>query len=181
MKIYVLADNTDGPGLKGEWGLSFYIEYNGKTVLLDAGVGPCVIGHVARGISCDKLLFSDCQTGIGPVLGKRTGSHLKGFYMAGREIQHETDDNVKKNCTENNGPDTWLKILPDRRPSRSSLFCVAVAEIIQTLPPCFQAGAVACACGSPICVTIQFCCRILQRGYDSLLKFRYECFHINTG
>lgn len=40
MKIYVLADNTDGSGLKGEWGLSFYIEYNGKTVLLDAGLSP---------------------------------------------------------------------------------------------------------------------------------------------
>ena len=32
MKIYVLVDNTDGSGLRGEWGLSFYIEYNGKTV-----------------------------------------------------------------------------------------------------------------------------------------------------
>ena len=40
MKIYVLVDNTDGTGLKGEWGLSFYIEYNGKTVLLDAGLSP---------------------------------------------------------------------------------------------------------------------------------------------
>ena len=40
MKIYVLVDNTDGSGLKGEWGLSFYIEYNGKTVLLDAGLSP---------------------------------------------------------------------------------------------------------------------------------------------
>lgn len=40
MKIYVLVDNTDGEDLKGEWGLSFYIEYNGKTVLLDAGLSP---------------------------------------------------------------------------------------------------------------------------------------------
>lgn len=40
MKIYVLVDNTDGTGLKGEWGLSFYIEYNGQTVLLDAGLSP---------------------------------------------------------------------------------------------------------------------------------------------
>ena len=40
MKIHVLVDNTEGTGLKGEWGLSFYIEYNGKTVLLDAGLSP---------------------------------------------------------------------------------------------------------------------------------------------
>ena len=38
MKTTVLVDNTAWPGLKGEWGLSFYIEYKGKTVLLDAGL-----------------------------------------------------------------------------------------------------------------------------------------------
>ena len=40
LKIYVLVDNTDGPDIKGEWGLSFYIVYKGKTVLLDAGLSP---------------------------------------------------------------------------------------------------------------------------------------------
>ena len=40
MKVTVLVDNNDGEGLKGEWGLSFYIEYAGKTVLLDAGLSP---------------------------------------------------------------------------------------------------------------------------------------------
>lgn len=40
MKVYVLVDNNDGAGLKGEWGLSFYIEYADKTVLLDAGLSP---------------------------------------------------------------------------------------------------------------------------------------------
>ena len=40
MKVSVLVDNNDGAGLKGEWGLSFYIEYEDKTVLLDAGLSP---------------------------------------------------------------------------------------------------------------------------------------------
>lgn len=40
MKVTVLVDNNDGAGLKGEWGLSFYIEYKGTTVLLDAGLSP---------------------------------------------------------------------------------------------------------------------------------------------
>ena len=40
MKVSVLVDNNDGAGLKGEWGLSFYIEYADKTVLLDAGLSP---------------------------------------------------------------------------------------------------------------------------------------------
>lgn len=38
MKVTVLVDNRDGEQLRGEWGLSFYIEYEGKTVLLDAGL-----------------------------------------------------------------------------------------------------------------------------------------------
>ena len=38
MKITVLVDNVDGVGFKGEWGLSFYIEYRGKAVLLDSGL-----------------------------------------------------------------------------------------------------------------------------------------------
>ena len=40
MKVTVLVDNNDGEGLKGEWGLSFYIQYEGTTVLLDAGLSP---------------------------------------------------------------------------------------------------------------------------------------------
>lgn len=38
MKVSVLVDNTAGKELRGEWGLSFFIEYNGKKVLLDAGL-----------------------------------------------------------------------------------------------------------------------------------------------
>lgn len=37
MKATVLVDNTAWPGLRGEWGLSIYIEYGDKIVLLDAG------------------------------------------------------------------------------------------------------------------------------------------------
>lgn len=37
MRITVLTDNIGRGGLTGEWGLSFYIEYNGRKMLLDAG------------------------------------------------------------------------------------------------------------------------------------------------
>lgn len=37
LKATVLVDNTDGIRVRGEWGLSFYIEYGDKTILLDAG------------------------------------------------------------------------------------------------------------------------------------------------
>ena len=37
MKITILVDNIGDENLAGEWGLSFYIEYHGKKILLDAG------------------------------------------------------------------------------------------------------------------------------------------------
>ena len=37
MKATVLVDNTPGCGLGGEWGLSVYIEYGDKRILLDTG------------------------------------------------------------------------------------------------------------------------------------------------
>ena len=37
MRITVLTDNIGSNGLTGEWGLSFYIEYHGRKLLLDAG------------------------------------------------------------------------------------------------------------------------------------------------
>ena len=40
MKIKILTDNKARDGLKGEWGLSVYIEHNGKHLLLDTGASP---------------------------------------------------------------------------------------------------------------------------------------------
>ena len=37
MKVTILVDNNGTRELKGEWGLSAFIEYNGKNILLDAG------------------------------------------------------------------------------------------------------------------------------------------------
>ena len=33
----ILVDNNGIDGAAGEWGLSIYIEYNGKVILLDTG------------------------------------------------------------------------------------------------------------------------------------------------
>ena len=40
MKIKILTDNKAKDGLKGEWGLSVYIEHGGKKLLLDTGASP---------------------------------------------------------------------------------------------------------------------------------------------
>ena len=37
MKATVIVDNIEHNNLSGEWGLCIYIEYNGKTILLDSG------------------------------------------------------------------------------------------------------------------------------------------------
>lgn len=72
MRIYVLADNNDGAGLKGEWGLSFYIEYRGKTVLLDAGMSPLFAGNAEKmGLDLNKADFA--------VLSHAHDDHANGF------------------------------------------------------------------------------------------------------
>ncbi len=40
MKIKILTDNKAADGFKGEWGLSVYIEQDGKKMLLDTGASP---------------------------------------------------------------------------------------------------------------------------------------------
>lgn len=37
MKIQILSDNLALDGFEAEWGLSVYIEYEGKKILLDTG------------------------------------------------------------------------------------------------------------------------------------------------
>lgn len=59
MKVTVLVDNTDGASLKGEWGLSFYIEYGDKTVLLDAGLSGLFADNAAKmGIDLNKVDYA---------------------------------------------------------------------------------------------------------------------------
>ena len=93
MKIYVLADNTDGSGLKGEWGLSFYIEYNGKAVLLDAGLSPLFAVNADKmGLDLDNVDYA--------VLSHAHDDHANGF-----EKFFELNDHAKLyvagGCAEN--------------------------------------------------------------------------------
>ena len=56
MRATVLADNTAAPGLPGEWGLSIYIEENGKTILLDTGSSALFADNADRlGLSLSKV------------------------------------------------------------------------------------------------------------------------------
>lgn len=52
MKATVLVDNIGVGHLKGEWGLSIFIEGNDKKILLDAGASPLFLEN-AKGLNID--------------------------------------------------------------------------------------------------------------------------------
>ena len=72
MKVTILTDNKDGNGLKGEWGLSFYIEYGSRTVLLDTGLSDLFSRNA-------DLLGLDLQKVDYAVLSHAHDDHANGF------------------------------------------------------------------------------------------------------
>ncbi|MBQ9249629.1 MAG: MBL fold metallo-hydrolase [Oscillospiraceae bacterium] len=58
MRATVLADNIGSQGLAGEWGLSFYIQYEGQKILLDTGASSLFARNAAKlGLSLAEI---DC-------------------------------------------------------------------------------------------------------------------------
>ena len=93
LKTTVLVDNVDGVNLQGEWGLSFYIEYGDKTVLLDTGLSG---------------LFADNAAKLGLDLGKADFavlSHAHDDHANGLDTFFECNDHaplyVAAGCEEN--------------------------------------------------------------------------------
>lgn len=48
MRATVLVDNIANGGLRGEWGLSVYIEYEGQNILLDTGASDLFLKNAPR-------------------------------------------------------------------------------------------------------------------------------------
>lgn len=48
MKATVLADNIPQGELRGEWGLSIYIEYQGRNILLDTGASDLFLRNAGK-------------------------------------------------------------------------------------------------------------------------------------
>ncbi len=93
MKVYVLVDNNDGTGLKGEWGLSFYIEYAGKTVLLDAGLSPLFAENADKmGLDLNDVDYA--------VLSHAHDDHANGFDRF-FELNDHANLYVAQGCDEN--------------------------------------------------------------------------------
>ena len=99
MKVSVLVDNNDGAGLKGEWGLSFYIEYADKTVLLDAGLSPLFAVNAEKmGLDLNNVDFA--------VLSHAHDDHANGldrFFELNDHAKLYVAQGCEENCYDRHG------------------------------------------------------------------------------
>ncbi len=59
MKATVLVDNISNNNMNGEWGLSIYIEFDGKKVLLDTGASGLFLDNARKlGIDLQKVEYA---------------------------------------------------------------------------------------------------------------------------
>ncbi|MBQ0025266.1 MAG: MBL fold metallo-hydrolase [Bacteroidales bacterium] len=72
MRIVVLSDNIGDGDLKGEWGLSLFIEYEGKRILLDTGGSGLFLTNA-------KLLGTDIASVDAAVLSHAHYDHSLGM------------------------------------------------------------------------------------------------------
>ena len=100
MKATVLVDNIGNENTAGEWGLSFFIEYGGRKVLLDAGAS----GLFAE--NAQKLGISLAETDYAVL------SHAHYDHADGLEAFFEANDHApvylragsEENCFKQEGP-----------------------------------------------------------------------------
>ena len=58
MRATVLVDNLSANGLEGEWGLAFYLDYQGRQILLDTGASDLFARNAdALGLDLGKVAF----------------------------------------------------------------------------------------------------------------------------
>ena len=94
MKVTVLSDNIGCGELKGEWGLSFHIEFNGKNYLLDTGGSELFLSNAKQlGIDISKV---DCA-----VLSHAHYDHslgMEAFFQVNSKSYFFVSPNAGENC-----------------------------------------------------------------------------------
>ncbi len=94
MKATVLVDNIKCGDIKGEWGLSIYIENNGKNILLDVGASPLFAENAKKlGLSIEKVDAA--------VLSHAHYDHsdgMKTFFEENKTAKFYLRDSAKENC-----------------------------------------------------------------------------------
>lgn len=96
MRIVFLTDNIEKDDIKGEWGLSVYIEYEGHRILLDAGQSDLFLKNAEK-------LGVDISSVDTAVLSHAHYDHADGFlkfFEANKEallyVRNSTDENCYK-------------------------------------------------------------------------------------
>ena len=94
MRATVLVDNISKEDVSGEWGLSIYIEYQGKNILLDTG-GSELFSENARklGKELDKVDYA--------VLSHAHADHANGmraFFMSNDKANFYLQNGAEENC-----------------------------------------------------------------------------------
>jgi len=94
LKITVLSDNIPFENLEGEWGLSFFIEYNGRIYLLDTGASQKFLSNAQKlGIDISKV---DCA-----ILSHAHYDHslgMEAFFNANTKAKFHLSANSRENC-----------------------------------------------------------------------------------
>lgn len=93
LKATVLVDNMEHNGMRGEWGLSIYIEYNDKKILLDTGASELFLENSDKiGISIKDVDYA--------VLSHAHYDHSNGM-KAFFDINNKADFYLRKDVNEN--------------------------------------------------------------------------------
>ncbi|MCQ2147334.1 MAG: MBL fold metallo-hydrolase, partial [Bacteroidales bacterium] len=94
MKVTVIVDNIPSGDLKGEWGLCFFIEYNGNKYLLDTGASDLFLSN-AVGLGID-IKDVDCA-----ILSHAHYDHTLGmdaFFRVNSKAKFHISANTSDNC-----------------------------------------------------------------------------------
>lgn len=94
MKATVIVDNIGIDDIKGEWGLSIYIEYNDKKILLDAGASGLFVENATKlNIPLDEIDYA--------VLSHAHYDHANGmrqFFKVNETAKLYVSDACEENC-----------------------------------------------------------------------------------
>ena len=94
MRATVLVDNLEHNGIKGEWGLSIYIEYRDKKILLDTGASGLFAENAQKtGVSLEKVDYG--------VLSHAHYDHSDGmrrFFQINKTAKFYLQDSCRENC-----------------------------------------------------------------------------------
>lgn len=94
MKATVIVDNIENNGIKGEWGLCIYIEYNGKKILLDTGASGLFVENANKlGIPLRDVDYA--------VLSHAHYDHsdgMKDFFRVNKKAKFYLREGCKEDC-----------------------------------------------------------------------------------